>query len=212
MKINFSSPGFEPNSNFYNLDWSNHSNFSWQAQVTGDYAPQYHELHHPEYLQFDDQSSHPSFYNQSAPQSVLEDTLKAFMHLTCQAISDMRNAIMANTQAIAKMEGQINYLVVEFNRIDDEEFQSQLMTRGHYMIDEDESNNSCHEHVSATTILKSEEIVDNNEEEEKEDHLESVEHLERIEPPSTPNLSNDKEMSTEPHSFIIIPFETLHEP
>jgi len=29
---------------------------------------------------------------------------------------------------------------------------------------------------------------------------------------STPNLFNDKEMSTEAHSFITIPFETLHEP
>jgi hypothetical protein len=42
--------------------------------------------------------------------------------------------------------------------------------------------------------------------------LASIEHLEQIEPPSTPNLSNDKEMSTEAHSFITIPFETLHEP
>jgi len=102
-------------------------------------------------------------------------------------------------------------LVVEFNIIEDEEFQSQLMARRHCMIDEDESSNSCHEHVPATTILDSEKIVDNNEEEEKE-QLESVEHLERIEPPSTPNLSNDKEMSTEAHSFITIHFETLHEP
>jgi hypothetical protein len=28
MNINFSYPGYEPNSNFYNLDWSNHSDFS----------------------------------------------------------------------------------------------------------------------------------------------------------------------------------------
>jgi hypothetical protein len=47
--------------------------------------------------------------------------------------------------------------------------------------------------------------VDNHEEEEKE---EQVEH---IEPPTTPSLSNDMEMSTEAHSFITIPFETLHE-
>jgi hypothetical protein len=48
-------------------------------------------------------------------------------------------------------------------------------------------------------------------EEEKEEHLESVEHLKQIEPPSTSNLSNEKEMSTEAHSFITIPFETLQE-
>jgi hypothetical protein len=87
------------------------------------------------------------------------------------------------------------------------------MAKGHYMIDEDESSNSCHEHVPTTPIFASEEIVDNNEEGEKDEHLESVEHLERIELPSTPNLSNDKEISTETHSFMItIPFETLHEP
>jgi len=39
------------------------------------------------------------------------------------------------------------------------------------MIDEDESSNSCHEHVSATIILESKEIVDNNEEEEKDEQL-----------------------------------------
>jgi hypothetical protein len=50
------------------------------------------------------------------------------------------------------------------------------------------------------------------EEEEKGEHLESVEHLEYIEPPSKPNMSNDKEMSTETHSFITFPLETFHEP
>jgi pimeloyl-CoA synthetase len=70
-------------------------------------------------------------------------------------------------QAFAKMEGQIDYLVAEFNRIKEEEFQSQLMVRGNYMIDEDESINTCHEHIPTTTILESEEIVDDNEVEEK---------------------------------------------
>jgi hypothetical protein len=110
------------------------------------------------------------------------------------------------------MEGQIDYLVVEFNRIEDEKFQSQLIAKGHYMINEDESSNSCHEHVLVTNILESEEIVDNNEEEERDEHLESVGHFERIESPSTLNLSNNKEMSTDAHSFITISFETLHEP
>jgi hypothetical protein len=50
------------------------------------------------------------------------------------------------------------------------------------------------------------------EEEEKNERLESFEHLALIEPHSTPNLSNDNELSTEAPSFIIIPLETLHEP
>jgi hypothetical protein len=45
-------------------------------------------------------------------------------------------------------------------------------------------------------------IVDNHGEEEKE---------EQVEPPTTPNLTNNKEMSTEAHSFITIPLETFHE-
>jgi hypothetical protein len=50
------------------------------------------------------------------------------------------------------------------------------------------------------------------EKKKKEEHLESVEYLEQIELQSTPNLSNDKEVSTKAHSFITIPLETLHEP
>jgi hypothetical protein len=180
---------------------------------------------------------------------------------------------MANNEAIARLEGQLGHLVAEFNRIEEEELQSQEMARGHYMIDEDCPNNSYHEHVQATTCGSEEVvketinepsledpleaclaqfgddlyldklleqvdvildptlevqtengetigisfpnssslpaepfIVDNHEQEEKE---EQVEH---IEPPTTPSLSNDMEMSIEAHSFVTIPFETLHEP
>jgi hypothetical protein len=69
MNANFSSPGFESNSNFYNPDWSNHLDFSWQAQAMGNSAPQYLDPHHPEYPQFDSQSSHPSSYNYPASSS-----------------------------------------------------------------------------------------------------------------------------------------------
>jgi hypothetical protein len=127
----------------------------------------------------------------------LGDTLKVFMELTGQAISDVKNATMKNTQSIARIEGQFEYLVAEVTRIEEEEFQSQLMATGHYMIDEN---------VPAITIFESEEIVDSNEEEEEE------EHLEHTAPPSNPKSSNDKKMSTEAHSFIIIPLETFHEP
>jgi hypothetical protein len=48
--------------------------------------------------------------------------------------------------------------------------------------------------------------------EEKDEHLESIEHLEQIEPLSAPNLFDDKDVSIEAHSFITIPFVTLHEP
>jgi hypothetical protein len=63
MNTNFSNPEFESNSNFYTLGWNNHSNFSWQAQVTRNYTPQFDELQNHEYSQFDNQAFHPSAYN-----------------------------------------------------------------------------------------------------------------------------------------------------
>ena len=67
----------------------------------------------------------------------------------------------------------------------------------HYII---EANRSAHEHAQTTNILVSEEKPISKVE-EKEEH---------IEPPT--NLSNDKEVSIEAHSFVTIPFETQHEP
>jgi hypothetical protein len=82
------------------------------------------------------------------------------------------------------------------------------MAQGHYMIDEDDASHSCHEHVPYNTILESKVIVDNNEKEEKE---EQIEHKEKIEPPADTILSNDKEVSTEAHFFIIVRLETHYE-
>jgi hypothetical protein len=244
MNTNFSSLGFNSNSNFYNPDWSNHSDFLWQAQAMGNCAPQFQELHHPEYLQFENQVLNNSSYDplpqksledslkefmeitgQSTiqvlqPESSLKDTLKEFMENTSQTLQELKNVTMvdssaireikdvtmANTSAIQRLEGQLNHLVAEFNRLEEEEFQSQLMAEGHYMIDEDDSSNLHHELVQATATFESKEIVDGNEEEEKD------EHLEHTEPPSYPNFSTDKEVSTEAHSIITIPLETFHEP
>jgi len=129
----------------------------------------------------------------------LEDTLKVFMELTGQAISDVKNAVMENTQVIARIEGQLEYLVAEVIRIEEEEFRSQLMAQEHYMIDDDDASHSDHEHAPVITILESEETVDSIGGEGRE------EHLEHTAPPLNPNSSNDKEMSTEAHSFIIPP-------
>jgi hypothetical protein len=67
---------------------------------------------------------------------------------------------MANTEAIARLEGQIDHLVVELNIIKEEELQSQEIAREQYMINEDDISNPHHEHVQATTTRGSEKIVD----------------------------------------------------
>jgi hypothetical protein len=116
--------------------------------------PQVDELHHPEYLQFDNHFSFHSSYDYPPEKSSLEDTLKEFMELVsqptipashelsleetleefrkivnqpCQEIID---ATVANTEAIARLEGQFGHLVVEFNKIEEEELQSQEMAIG----------------------------------------------------------------------------------
>jgi hypothetical protein len=200
------------------------------------------------------------------------------------------------------LEGQFGHLVVEFNIIEEGEFQSRDMAREQYMIDDDVPNNPHHEHVQATTTCGSEEIVDETVSELSLEDLEvecfaqvvcdldldkflkqaktsnepslevpteecfaqfefdldldmireqahalldptpgmgtengetaktsfpnpfpsAAESLiienntveakeEQIETPPMPNLSNDKEVSTEAHSFVIIPLETQHE-
>jgi hypothetical protein len=81
------------------------------------------------------------------------------MQLTSQSLLESTYAIVANTEVIARLEGQFGHLVAEFNRIEEEEFQSQEMARGQYMIDEDQGN-PHHEHVQATTTRGSEEIAD----------------------------------------------------
>ena len=84
MNTNFSSLGFKSNSNFYNPDWSNHSDFLWQAHAMGNYTPQIDKLHHPDYPQFDNQFSPPSSYDYPSKQSSLKETFKEFMELIGQ--------------------------------------------------------------------------------------------------------------------------------
>jgi hypothetical protein len=147
LNTSFSSLGFESNSNFYNPDWSNHSDFSWHDHATENFAPQVDELHFPEYTQFDNNFSSHSSYDYPPEKSSLEDTLKEFMDLVgqptisashgpsledtletfrktvnqpCQVIID---ATMANTEEVARLEGQFGHLVSEFNLVEEEEFQ-----------------------------------------------------------------------------------------
>jgi hypothetical protein len=228
LNTSCSSPGFESVSNFYNPDWSNHSDFLWQAHATENFAPQVDELHHPVYPQFDNHFSSHSSYDYPPKQSSLEETLKEFMELVGQptipasqelsledALEEFRktvdqpcqeiiNATVANTEAVTRLEGQLGHLVAEFNRIEEEELQSQEMAIGQYMIDEDCPSNPHHENVQATTTLVSEERADDHEEEKKE------EQVEQFEPPPILNWPNDKEVSTEAHSFVTIPLETYH--
>jgi hypothetical protein len=112
----------------------------------GHHTPQVDELHHPDYPQFDNQfSSHPS-YNYPPKQSSLElvgqptipvsyelsleETLEEFRKIVNQPCQEIIDATVANTEVVARLEGQFGHLVAEFNRIEEEELQSQEMAIG----------------------------------------------------------------------------------
>jgi uncharacterized coiled-coil DUF342 family protein len=59
----------------------------------GNCAPQFQELHHPEYPQIDNQSSHPSSYNYPAQKLSFEGTIKAFIQESSQNIQGLNQTI-----------------------------------------------------------------------------------------------------------------------
>jgi hypothetical protein len=117
----------------------------------------------------------------------LEDTLKAFLQSNAQVMQEIKNATMVNsqfihqikdaamvnTEAIERLEGQLSHLIAKFNRIEEEEFQTQEMARGQYMIDEGGPSNPHHEHVQATTFGSEEIVKETIDEPSLEDHLEA---------------------------------------
>jgi hypothetical protein len=81
----------------------------------------------------------------------LEDTLEALWQTVNQPCQEITDATVANTEAVTRLEGQLNHLVAEFNIIEEEEFQSHEMWREQYMIDK---------HAKVTTFGSEEVIKD----------------------------------------------------
>jgi chromosome segregation ATPase len=133
-------------------------------------------------------------YNQTA---LMQSTNK-FIHSTKKFMQRIDQAIQSNNRdiqelksSVARIEGQISHLVTESNKIEEEEFQSQLMIERHYMNDRDE-------------------VVDNKE--EQVEHNERIEHHEKSQPPTDPNLLSDIEVSTKAPACITAPLKTHQEP
>jgi hypothetical protein len=91
---NFQKHSTGPYSKSYNPGWRNHPNFSWkQNQPTnqGGFPPTY---------QKHGWSAQPASSSYQAPASStqsLEETMREFMKMTGQSISDVRNSTMVNT-------------------------------------------------------------------------------------------------------------------
>jgi sensor c-di-GMP phosphodiesterase-like protein len=59
----------------------------------------------------------------------LEDALETFSQTVYQPFQEITDVTVVNTEAIARLEGQLGHLVTEFNIIEEEEFQSHEMWR-----------------------------------------------------------------------------------
>jgi hypothetical protein len=66
----------------------------------------------------------------------LEDTLEVFRQTVNQAFQEITDATVANTEAVARLEGQLDHLVAEFNIIGEKEFQTQEMARSEEVVKE----------------------------------------------------------------------------
>jgi hypothetical protein len=57
-------------------------------------------------------------------------TLEEFRKTVNQPCQEIIDATVVNIEAVIRLEGQFGHLVAEFNRIEEEELQSQEMVRG----------------------------------------------------------------------------------
>jgi hypothetical protein len=126
INTNFSSLGFELNSNFYNPDWSNHYDFLWQAHAMGNYAPQSYGLHHSDYPQSNNLSFNPSSYDYPSKQSSLEETLKKFMQLIGQSTGPVSQE--------PSLEDTLKALI-QYNRQGIQELKDATMVNSHSMYE-----------------------------------------------------------------------------
>jgi hypothetical protein len=164
---NFQKPSSGPYSETYNPGWRNHPNFSWkQNQPTTNQggAP-----HYPSgFSSYQNQgcsappASSSSYQGPTqAPDSLaqsLEETMREFMKMTGQSISDVRQSTMVNTQAISKLEIQMGQLANHLGERDKGKLPSQAVNNPKACSI---GNSSNQEHVQAIVTLRSGKRVDN---------------------------------------------------
>jgi hypothetical protein len=161
-----------PFSETYNPGWQNHPNFSWrenQPLNQGGFPNQAHNQYPPGFRappqnQFSSSSrSTPQFVAQPRQQSSLEESLKAFMQSTQQAIQEIRSSTQMNTQAISKLENQVGQLVTHVGEREKGKFPNQPVPNPKEQCGINNSSSSTHdqEHVQSITTLRSNRQIDN---------------------------------------------------
>jgi hypothetical protein len=97
------------------------------------------------------------------PQSSLEESLKAFMQSTNQAIQEMKNSSQLNTQAISKLENQVGQLATQVVEREKGKFPSQPVPnpKGQFFVNGSSSSSHTQENVQSITTLRSGRKIDN---------------------------------------------------
>jgi hypothetical protein len=137
---NFQKPSSGPYSETYNPGWRNHPNFSWKQNqpITNPGGAPHAQNHYPPGFsapyQNHGRSAPPASSSYQAPTQAptsstpsLEETMREFMKMTGQSISDVRQSTMVNTQAIAKLEMQMGQLANHLGERDKGKLPSQAV-------------------------------------------------------------------------------------
>jgi hypothetical protein len=134
---NFQKPSSGPYSGTYNPGWRNHPNFSWkQNQPTTNqggapHPPNHYPLGFSSSYQNHGCSAPPasssSYQSPTSSTQSLEETMRDFMKMTGQSISDVRHSTMVNTEAILKLEMQMGQLANHLGERDKGKHPSQVV-------------------------------------------------------------------------------------
>jgi hypothetical protein len=156
---NFQKHSTSPYSETYNPGWRNHPNFSWkQNQPTnqGGFPPTYQNpgcLAQPTSSSYQAPTQPPTSSTQS-----LEESMKEFMKITGQSISDIRHSTMVNTQAISKLETRVGQLASHIGERDKGKLPSQPVNNPKACTIGSAPNQ---EHAHVIVTLRSRKRVDN---------------------------------------------------
>jgi hypothetical protein len=194
---NFQKPSSGPYFETYNPGWKNHPNFSWKQNrpTTNQRGAPHYPLGFSSYQNQGHLAPPVSSSSYQAPTQApasstqsLEETMREFMKMIGQSISDVRQSTMVNTQAISKLEMQMGQLANHLGERDRGKLPSQAVNNPKAC---NIRNSSNPEHVQAIVTLRSGKRVDNKVVNPKVDQAEEDEQKEE-------EGDNQKEEDAEP--------------
>lgn len=237
MNPQFSRPRNEP---YYDHPgWSNQSNISWHAQAPENYAPQFHELYHQAYSQFNDQAAyppsnfHPSHQQwQSSPYCAkFEDNWQPSSHATPstqsgsdfqaqmlklmgkinQAVESRGQALISLSQAIGKIEAQMGPMIQSIAELEILMEQTANQIEEEELQRQSETNLDGHYMVDERTFYNEQTITTMKDGEVVATHGEEKKE-EQIEAPQALHRAKGEEVRTEAHSAPTLILEAPYEP